>query len=405
MKKVLTNSAIIIACVIACITCFKTLANRPAAMEIPEAETTLATTVETTVETTASETEAPTEIPTEAPTNVEANDVVEETVYATTDVNVRIGPGTEFDRAGVLTPGQTVTRIGFVDDWSEVIYNGEVCYVKSSYLTTEFVAVEEPVEETTHTHKYEDSVSDPTCTDKGYTMHTCACGKSYKDGEKKALGHDYKSVVTAPTVNSVGYTTHICTRCNDEYVDTYTTFETEPEETEPEETEPEEPTNHKGNKHSHTYLVVETIKSNCTTEGYSVYRCPCGDEYIDDYTAMTDHEYKSTVVAPTYEDEGYTQHVCVGCGKTFRDSYVDRLVAETTTPPAVEEDPTENPNEEATEEPTEPVLSECGECHCESDHDHEVVEIGCYTIIYCSHIYEPFKSADGFTAYYPYSYY
>ena len=34
----------------------------------------------------------------------------------------------------------------------------------------------------------------------------------------KALGHDYKSAVTAPTCTEPGYTTHTCKRCGDSYV-------------------------------------------------------------------------------------------------------------------------------------------------------------------------------------------
>ena len=30
-----------------------------------------------------------------------------------------------------------------------------------------------------HTHSYKDVVTAPTCTEKGYTTHTCACGDSY----------------------------------------------------------------------------------------------------------------------------------------------------------------------------------------------------------------------------------
>lgn len=39
---------------------------------------------------------------------------------------------------------------------------------------------------------------------------------------KNALGHDYKAEVTAPTCTEMGYTTHTCTRCKDSYKDTYT---------------------------------------------------------------------------------------------------------------------------------------------------------------------------------------
>ena len=44
-----------------------------------------------------------------------------------------------------------------------------------------------------HTHSYTSTVTAPTCTEKGYTTHTCSiCGDSYKDSYTKALGHDYK---------------------------------------------------------------------------------------------------------------------------------------------------------------------------------------------------------------------
>ena len=40
-------------------------------------------------------------------------------------------------------------------------------------------------------HSYTASVTAPTCTEKGYTTHTCSCGDSYKDNTVPALGHDY----------------------------------------------------------------------------------------------------------------------------------------------------------------------------------------------------------------------
>ena len=41
-------------------------------------------------------------------------------------------------------------------------------------------------------HDYQQSVIDPTCTDAGYTVHTCSrCQDSYRDEPVEALGHDY----------------------------------------------------------------------------------------------------------------------------------------------------------------------------------------------------------------------
>ena len=50
-----------------------------------------------------------------------------------------------------------------------------------------------------HVHSYTDYVKAPTCTEKGYTIHTCTCGSTYVDTYVNALGHNY-----------VG---GVCTRC------------------------------------------------------------------------------------------------------------------------------------------------------------------------------------------------
>lgn len=42
-----------------------------------------------------------------------------------------------------------------------------------------------------HTHKYEAVVTEPTCTEAGYTTYTCTCGDHYVDDEVAAAGHNY----------------------------------------------------------------------------------------------------------------------------------------------------------------------------------------------------------------------
>ncbi len=66
------------------------------------------------------------------------------------------------------------------------------------------------------------TIVEPTCTEKGYTTHTCSvCGDSYVDTYVNALGHNYKSVVTPPTITEQGYTTHTCTVCGHSYKDNF----------------------------------------------------------------------------------------------------------------------------------------------------------------------------------------
>ncbi|MGN0824178.1 MAG: leucine-rich repeat protein [Candidatus Coproplasma sp.] len=40
-----------------------------------------------------------------------------------------------------------------------------------------------------HEHKYDSQVVAPTCTEGGYTVHTCACGDSYTDEQTQPTGH------------------------------------------------------------------------------------------------------------------------------------------------------------------------------------------------------------------------
>ena len=72
-----------------------------------------------------------------------------------------------------------------------------------------------------HEHNYTATVTEPTCTEKGYTTYTCDCGDSYIDDYVDELGHNYSAVVTEPTCTEQGYTTHTCSRCRDSYIDTY----------------------------------------------------------------------------------------------------------------------------------------------------------------------------------------
>mgnify|MGYP004493493113 CR=1 FL=1 len=81
-------------------------------------------------------------------------------------------------------------------------------YSSSSYAS--FRCVE------AHEHSYTAVVTPPTCTEKGYTTHTCACGDSYVDTYVDALGHAWDSgtVTKQPTATENGVRTYTCTRCN-----------------------------------------------------------------------------------------------------------------------------------------------------------------------------------------------
>ena len=82
-------------------------------------------------------------------------------------------------------------------------------YSSSSYAS--FRCVE------AHEHSYTAVVTPPTCTEKGYTTHTCSCGDSYVDTYVDALGHAWDSgtVTKQPTATETGIRTYTCTRCHE----------------------------------------------------------------------------------------------------------------------------------------------------------------------------------------------
>ena len=93
-------------------------------------------------ETEAPEVEAP-EVP-EVETPVEAEPTysftsVNETVYATTTVNIREGFSADTDKVGSLGRGQSVKRVGIgtgdAEGWSQVEFNGQTAYISSEYLS------------------------------------------------------------------------------------------------------------------------------------------------------------------------------------------------------------------------------------------------------------------------------
>ena len=92
-------------------------------------------------------------------------------------------------------------------------------------------------------------ITGATCTGEGMTEYTCVrCGATRLEGDEaaghvpgdpatctqpqlctkcgavivNALGHDYETVVTEPTCTEMGYTTYTCTRCGDTYKGDYT---------------------------------------------------------------------------------------------------------------------------------------------------------------------------------------
>lgn len=76
--------------------------------------------------------------------------------------------------------------------------------------------------------------------------------------------------------------------------------------------------------HVHSYTST-VIQPTCEIEGYTEYKCSCGDSYKGNYTEKLNHTYVDTIVAPTCEHKGYTEHKCSVCGYTYKDNYIDAI--------------------------------------------------------------------------------
>ena len=147
-----------------------------------------------------------------------------------------------------------------------------------------------------HTHSYKDVVTAPTCTDKGYTTHTCACGDSYVDTYVDALGHTWDSgkVTKQPTETETGVKTYTCTRCGETRTETMPVL-----------------------PHTHSYKAVVTAPT-CTDKGYTTHTCACGDSYVDAYTDALGHAWDNGKVTkePTATETGVRTYTCTRCNAT-----------------------------------------------------------------------------------------
>ncbi len=73
-------------------------------------------------------------------------------------------------------------------------------------------------------------------------------------------------------------------------------------------------------EHLHCYLVT-VIPPTCTTQGYTLYSCDCGETYTDNYVEAG-HSITTVVTPATCTVSGISCEVCEMCGETFGTSIV-----------------------------------------------------------------------------------
>ena len=184
-------------------------------------------------------------------------------------------------------------------------------------------------------HDYVAVVTDPTCTEKGYTTHTCSrCGDTYTDSEVEALDHDYAAVVTDPTCTEVGYTTHTCSRCGDTYTDSEVDALGHKPGAEADCLNDQDCTvcgEVLVGKLGHDYAAVVTDPT-CTEKGYTTYTCSrCGDTYTDSETEALGHKPSEWIVdaEPAPGVVGSKHIECAICGEKLETAVIEALPVET----------------------------------------------------------------------------
>ena len=148
---------------------------------------------------------------------------------------------------------------------------------------------------------------EPTCTVDGTydsVAYCTACGieLSRETNVILATGHSHEAIVTAPTCTEQGYTTHTC-RCSDAYVDSYV------------------------DALGHTEVIDAAVAPTCIATGLTEGKhCSVCNEVLvaQEVVPANGHAYESIVIAPTCTEQGYTMHTC-RCGDSYLDSEVDSL--------------------------------------------------------------------------------
>ncbi|MGM9552707.1 MAG: leucine-rich repeat protein, partial [Faecousia sp.] len=150
-----------------------------------------------------------------------------------------------------------------------------------------------------HEHSYEESVVAPTCTEQGYTTHTCKiCGDRYTDTYVDALGHDYDAWVQtkAPTCTETGEEERICLRCL-----VYDIREIPAK--------------------GHTEVIDNAVAATCTETGRTEGKhcADCGAVFTaQETTPALGHDFGAwtQTKAPTCIEKGAEERTCSRCSET-----------------------------------------------------------------------------------------
>lgn len=155
------------------------------------------------------ETEAP-ETP-EVETPVEAEPTysftsVNETVYATSTVNIREGFSADTDKVGSLGKGQSIKRVGIgtgdAEGWSEVEFNGQTAYISSDYLSLTKPAAQSSGSNSGSSGGQTSQSKPSTGTSSGQQSSGSSGGQTQTQQPSTSGGNSYRDTAIPPEMQS-----------------------------------------------------------------------------------------------------------------------------------------------------------------------------------------------------------
>lgn len=205
----------------------------------------------------------------------------------------------------------------------------------------------------------------PSCTNSGWTIYKCECGKTEIDDFKDALGHSYGAgQVIAPTCTEKGFTRYECTRCDDVDIRNETAAL------------------------GHKFDIIEEFEATCENNAYTVRKCShegCSESEREEAlgTSLGGHKFtveKASKPATCTED-GYILTGCSNKGCTAEDRKVLSATGHSFGP---WEDVSGNKQSACTNNGCTVVIKEddlkITERFENEDHSHFIIEIGTDTI-------------------------